>query len=146
MGRFVPDKESGQKNWASRFIQVVKIMNKHSDAYFCPSPYDRELLLSELSKFFETKFRKLWTMSDASRSEMLNSLNTLTEISARGLLLFYLVLLEKFVGFFHLSLRVFEQRNLSFLISLVMVSVFQNLRIHVHLIFDVKFFIIFNRH
>lgn len=60
-------------------------MNKHSDAYFCPSPYDRELLLSELSKFFETKFRKLLTMSDASRSEMLNSLNTLTEISARGL-------------------------------------------------------------
>ena len=55
-------------------------------------------------------------MSDASRSEMLNSLNTLTEISARGLLLLYLVLLEKFVGFFHLSLRVFEQRNLSFLI------------------------------
>ncbi len=41
--------------------------------------------LSELSKFFETKFRKLLTMSDASRSEMLNSLNTLTEISARGL-------------------------------------------------------------
>ena len=74
-------------------------------------------------------------MSDASRSEMLNSLNTLTEISARGLLLLYLVLLEKFVGFFSSSLRVFEQRNLSFLISLVMVSVFQNLRIHVHLIF-----------
>ena len=59
--------------------------------------------LSELSKFFETKFRKLLTMSDASRSEMLNSLNTLTEISARGLLLLYLALLEKFVGFFHLS-------------------------------------------
>ena len=121
-------------------------MNKHSDAYFCPSPYDRELLFVGIVEIFETKFRKLLTMSDASRSEMLNSLNTLTEISARGLLLLYLALLEKFVGFFHLSLHVFEQRNLSFLISLVMVSVFQNLRIHVHLIFDVKFFIIFNRH
>ena len=85
-------------------------------------------------------------MSDASRSEMLNSLNTLTEISARGLLLLLPCSVREICGFFHLSLRVFEQRNLSFLISLVMVSVFQNLRIHVHLIFDVKFFIIFNRH
>ena len=36
-------------------------------------------------KILETKFRKLLIISDASRSEMLNSLKTLTEISARGL-------------------------------------------------------------
>lgn len=55
MGRFVPDKESGQKNWASRFIQAIKIMNKHSDAYFCPSPYDRELLSVGIVKIFRNK-------------------------------------------------------------------------------------------
>lgn len=59
MGRFVPDKESGQKNCASRFIQVIKIMNKHSDAYFCPSPYDRELLFVGIVEIFRNKIPQI---------------------------------------------------------------------------------------
>ncbi len=52
MGRFVPDKGSRAKELASRFIQAIKIMNKHSDAYFCPSPYDRELLFVGIVRNF----------------------------------------------------------------------------------------------
>ncbi len=46
MGRFVPDKESGQKN-LSMSIQAIKIMNKHIDAYFYHSPFYDEELFSE---------------------------------------------------------------------------------------------------